>query len=71
MSSKAAIADSGTATKMGDSFDEDTCACMWGELYDANDGQLKNFEDLTNLWYRNLKVHVKQYCACVCVLRAS
>ena len=41
MSSKAAIADSGTATKMGDSFDKDTCACMWGELYDANDGQLK------------------------------
>ena len=53
----AEIADSGTTTKMV-KFDEATCFKMWGELNDANGGKVTNFEELVNLWYRNLEEYV-------------
>ena len=51
----AEIMDSGTTTKMGKKFDEETCLKMWGELNDDNDGKVTNFKELTDLWFRNLE----------------
>ena len=47
---------SGTATMMYPKYDEQTCICMWDELAEAE--QVKNFDDLITLWYRNLEEYV-------------
>ena len=45
-------------TTMEGKFDNETCVKMWGELNDTNDGKVTNFEELVNLWYRNLEEYV-------------
>ena len=45
---------------MGDKYVEQTCVCMWNEIHESeggadNEGGLKNFHELVNLWYRNLE----------------
>ena len=49
------VADSGTATKMEGTDDEETCVKMWHELNDANDGKVTDHSELTDLWFRNLE----------------
>ena len=51
------VADSGTATKMEGTHDEETCVKMWHELNDANDGKVTDHSELTDLWFRNLEEH--------------
>ena len=56
--------DSGTSTKftklgMADAKSRsDACICMWGELNDANDGKVTNFNVLADLMVRNMKEYV-------------
>ena len=56
--------DSGTSTKftklgMADAKSRsDACICMWGELNDANDGKVTNFNELADLMVRNMKEYV-------------
>ena len=54
--------DSGTATKMEatstQSFNQQTCVCMWIELNDANDGKVTNRNELADLMVRNMEEYV-------------
>ena len=57
---------SGTKTTMGDKYDEQTCISMWGDVNDPGGvcgpnelkeqkGQLKYFDDLVDVLYRNME----------------
>jgi hypothetical protein len=48
---------SGTTTKMGSKYHEQTCVSMWDEL--AENEKLQSFADLIALWYRNLQEYVE------------
>ena len=49
----------GTTTTMEGTYNKEICKSMWGELSEregaGEEGGVKNFDDLVNVWYRNLE----------------